>query len=301
MPEKQKIALIFNPVAGTSRQNRLWIEKFKIKIQKKEEFDFQVFETGFSGHAKDLAKMVSENEFHRCLAMGGDGTMNEVAQGLLGSETALGLIPVGSGNGLARHLGYSMHPEKAFEQCIEAPFAKMDTGKCGQKYFFLAAGFGFEGVVAHAFSQQKGRGFFQYLLAGAKAWVAYKAQEYLVKIEDKSFEMEAFTFTIANGSQYGNNARIAPGASVCDGLLQWVCIRPFNFWESPRLFFQLMNGKILKSDKCRTDGARNVAVEFVKPQMGHLDGEPVWLENETQFEILPAVLKVVSPQKISQI
>jgi YegS/Rv2252/BmrU family lipid kinase len=300
----RKFALIVNPAAGSARtkasRNKL-ISDLCRAYHSATGQELSVFETRYPGHATELARNAAAQDFAVCLAMGGDGTMNEVASGLMGTSAAMGLIPMGSGNGLARHLGYHMDPIKALFQCLEAETIRMDAGKWGSRFFFLTAGMGFEGKVAHLFASRKGRGFFQYLKSAAFSFFSYRPESFSFEMQGRKVQESPFTLSIANGSQYGNNAIIAPGASVCDGLFQMVCIRAFPVWAAPALFYRLMNGSIASSAYFECSQTDAVTFYFDHPSPGHIDGEPVIFEGRVDISIIPSALHVLVPGKAEKV
>jgi diacylglycerol kinase family enzyme len=289
-----KVVLIFNPKAGGTKtvlpsENQLR-EAFRLNF---EGGDLQIRPTRYARHAVQLAEEAVRDHADVCIAAGGDGTMNEVATGLLGSNTALGLIPLGSGNGLARHLGISMDPMEAFLSGLKGKRSNMDVGQLNEGLFFMAAGFGFEGEVAHEFASAGSRGFLNYLLSSLKVWGRYRP---VVVWERGNPESKAyFSVTFANGSQYGNNARIAPGALIDDGLLQWIRIRPFSTWRLPWFTFQLMNGSLSESRYYKTDPFTSLHLQLSGTTPGHIDGEPIMLGPDVDVQILPGALWVQTP------
>lgn len=299
---KSNILAIVNPKAGTLRnKSRLLNDFIAIFAKEKGQFlhvDFKL--TQFPGHATELARSAAQEGYGLCLAMGGDGTMNEVALGLLNSETPLGIIPLGSGNGLARHLGVSMDPKKAFRQLLAGYTISMDSGQINGRPFFLAAGIGFEGVVAHEFSKQKVRGFSQYIQSAAKAFWSYNPISIEWEIDKQRMSGEVFTMTFANGSQYGNNARIAYGSSICDGKLNQAIVFPFPFWKGSQIFLQLMQGKLNSCKHYQIHPFERITMKSIEPLIGHLDGEPVNFGSELEVKILPGSLLVRVPENTSR-
>jgi diacylglycerol kinase (ATP) len=296
-----KNALIFNPVAGTLSNKVNLVKELQSLYFSKTGHQLEIFETQSAGHATEIARNLASQAYSTCFAMGGDGTMNEVATGLVGSQTALGLIPIGSGNGLARHLGYQMDPMQALNQTISANRFRMDVGECGVRYFFLAAGVGFEGEVAHLFASQKARGFFQYIRSSALSFFQYKPEKYSILVDGEKLENELFTLVVANGSQYGNNAIIAPGASVCDAHFYLSAVRPFPLWNAPVLFYKLMKGSLPSSPYFFYKTGQKVVFDFNKPTKGHLDGEPAWFEGITEFKVVASALEVLSPKNKTEV
>ena len=289
----KKIAFIVNPNSGTIKKKSGLIERLE-EVCKKETrglFEVQTYFTEGPGHATSLAQHAVLEKVDLCIAIGGDGTMNETAIGLLGSETSLGIIPIGSGNGLARHLGISLEPEIAIKQLIQGKSTWMDVGKIAEHYFFLAAGIGFEGTVSKLFSQQKKRGFSQYLKSAAKAFWFYKPLE--ISINNRKTKI--FTLTFANGSQYGNNAFIAPGASIFDRLLNVTQISPFPFLRSGELIYRLLNQKLKPNRFCKMEAMAKVEIKLDSETPGHVDGEPIVLPENFTVQIISDKLKIRIP------
>jgi YegS/Rv2252/BmrU family lipid kinase len=292
-----KIALVINPKAGTLLSKDALIESFERKASELlPQSEFRILPTQYAGHATILAKECSDNGFDVCIAAGGDGTMNEVACGLAGSKTALGIVPLGSGNGLARHLKISLDPVTAFTQMLQGTSKQMDVGLVNGSLFFLAAGIGFEGVVAHRFAGKDTRGFFQYLLSSAETFFQYQPILVTGVADGTSFKSTVFTLTIANGSEYGNGAIISPGSQIDDGLLQLIRIRPFPIWRSVGIFLRLMTGRLESSRYFTSLGFRKLRIESATSLNGHLDGEPVVFGNVLDAEVIPMGLWVRHPQ-----
>lgn len=295
MPDR--ITIIRNPTSGKGGK----IESFfpdlsRVLKHKFPDCELNLRYTEFAGHATQLAREESELGTDLCIAAGGDGTMHEVALGLIGSEnTALGILPMGSGNGLARHLGLSMDVKSAFTQLLEGENAWMDAGRINGSWFFLAAGFGFEGVVAHRFARGGSRGFSQYILSSARSFLGYKPLKVRAKWNAGAWEGSVFTSTLANGAQYGNNAWIAPKASVLDGKLDWARILPFPFWEGPELFLRLIQKGLKPDTRYQSQLISVLSIEFEEKVHGHLDGEPVIFAPLLQVECVPSVLQVRLP------
>ena len=288
-----KIAFIVNPNSGTIKEKSGLIESLE-EICKKETKGLFVIQTYFTegpGHATKLAQQAVLEEVDLCIAIGGDGTMNETAIGLIGSETSLGIIPIGSGNGLARHIGISLKPEIAIKQLLHGKSEWMDVGKIADRFFFLAAGIGFEGTVSKVFSEQKKRGFSQYLKSASKAFWFYKPLE----INLNKAKTKIFTLTFANGSQYGNNAFIAPGASIFDRLLNVTQIFPFPIFKGVELIYRLLNQKLKPNRYCKMEAMKQVDVELETETPGHVDGEPIVLPKSFQVEVIPEKLKIRIP------
>lgn len=295
--EKAVLAIV-NPKAGTLKNKSDLLQKMVLAFEESPSgWDkFVVQETTHAGHATALAIQASKEGYSLVLAMGGDGTMNEVAKGLLYTDTALGIIPLGSGNGLARHLKIPMDPLMAFQKLLSGKIEKMDSGMANGTPFFLACGIGFEGVVAHAFSQQKTRGFSQYLLSAFRAFWSFSPLRIQVQADTGLFqERTIFTQAVCNGNQYGNHAIISPHSSLQDGLLNLATVFPFSVWASSGLFFRLMTGRLINSKVYNNLTCKEINITSAALLKGHVDGEPVDFANKLTVCIQPRSLKVCLP------
>ncbi|HEX2862575.1 MAG TPA: diacylglycerol kinase family protein, partial [Lacunisphaera sp.] len=213
-----KARFIFNPHSGSNRRNPHLREQAAAFIRQYA-WEASVVSTERPRHATQLARQAVDDGCSLVVAIGGDGTMNEVASALANTPACFGLIPCGSGNGLGRHLGILGPGRGAFRTLLEGRPLEIDTGMVNADPFFCAAGTGFEALIASRFAALASRGFTGYLRTSAQAWRTYRPERYTLHHAGGRDIVEAFTLAIANSSQYGNNAFIAPGASVNDGLL----------------------------------------------------------------------------------
>lgn len=300
MNGKGKIVAIVNPKAGTIQTKSDLLSDLERHFRQINSAysDFHIVQTKGPGHATELASRAADQGVELCIALGGDGTVSETARGLIGSDTTLGIIPIGSGNGLARHIGISLKPLNAFKQLLFGHSRQMDAAKVNDQYFFLATGMGFEGMVAHAFAKQKQRGFFQYLASSTASWRAYEPITLDWEMDGIRVQEPVFTWSAANGSQYGNDAQIAPGASIYDGLFNLVWLSPFPIWRGPALFARLMQGTLKPSTLYHQKAMHALTVRLEGKQLAHIDGEPAVFEDEVRLEIAPHVLKIIQPQAV---
>ena len=228
------------------------------------------------------------------VAVGGDGTVNEVAQALIHTQTALGIVPVGSGNGLARHLGYSMVPVQAFGQVLAAKKQVIDHGTANGKPFFTTFGLGFDGLVAQAFANHSGsRGLGRYITLAASLYSNYKpfAADLYINGKQLSFE-NLLSITFGNANQFGNNFYICPDASLADGLLDLTLLQRQNTWRTLNLIQKALRGKQFhqlahqqKLTQC------NIQCKLSAPF--HLDGEYAGMAETYEIIIVPASLNVI--------
>ena len=292
-----KVSLIANPVSGNKAQHQRRLKGIESRLASLPGLDYRILETRGPGHATLLAEESALRGDDVCFALGGDGTMNEAGCGLMGTNTALGILPAGSGNGLARHLKIPLNPEDAITRLIHGSSEPSDVGFINQIPFFLAAGIGFEGVVAARFATKKKRGFLSYILSAAEEYRRWKPINYTARFERDSISGTAFTLDFANGSQYGNNAIIAPGASVNDGLLQFVRVLPFPHYAAPEMILKLMNGRINRSAYHleRAFTRLELSVEGRDAIEGHADGEPLRFQLPMLVEIQRAGILIRFP------
>ena len=255
------------------------------------EYDFE-FTTGIF-HAHDLA-VAAVGEYDTIVAVGGDGTVNEIASGIVETDTELAVIPFGSGNGLARFLGIPMGTIDAIKNMNTGRSIVIDAGKMNNQWFFNMAGMGFDAHISHVFAQgSEKRGFINYFKSSVQEISQYRAQEYHLEVDGQTLEREAFMLSIANSSQYGNNAHVSPTASVQDGLLDVCVIKPFPLWRFPEMGLRMFTKTADKSKYVEIIKGKHVHITRVKPGPIHLDGEPQSADIDINIEVMPSVLKVI--------
>jgi diacylglycerol kinase (ATP) len=252
----------------------------------------EVFVTERVGHARELAKAAVGRGARLVMAWGGDGTINEVASALAFDEVPLGIIPAGSGNGLARELGVDSRPERAIANALAAEPRPMDLGEIDGRLFANIAGIGFDAHIASRFAVATRRGFIGYAGITARALMRYVPGTYRITSESEAVEVRAVLVTIANSAQFGNGALIAPGAKVDDGVLDLVVFeersRVLTVCQMPRLF----NGTVRRARGCTIRQIRRVTIEADHPMTFHVDGEPVAGGTRLVVRVHPAALRV---------
>ncbi len=247
--------------------------------------------TQYKGHSIELTRKAVQEGVARVVAVGGDGTINEIAQELRHTNTALGILPFGSGNGLARHLGISLQPKLALNQFFTGHAKPMDYGFANEIPFFCTSGVGFDAYVGDLFDKATKRGFSSYVSITFKAYWAYRPVQYRINGEPKTL----YTATFANASQYGNNAWIAPQAHVADGQLDINLTRPFPLTAAPRIFSQLFAKNLDKSGYVELFRTQQITLEADEPLLIHYDGEPRQLDtNRLTVSIVPGGIRVVN-------
>jgi len=247
----------------------------------------------------DLDAMIAEaatQSFDVVFAVGGDGTVHEVAKRLIGTPLALGILPTGSGNGFARHLGFPAQARNALRAARGGEIATIDTAVVNGRPFVGVMGVGFDAYIADRFAHSTTRGMQTYVREGLAGFASYRAQDYELTIDGVASTPRAFVVAVANSSQYGNDARIAPCASLQDGLLDVVVIEPTSALRAPMLIARLFNGSLHRSSAVRTVQGKSVTIRRVSDGPAHLDGEPVPdLGSTLEVNINPMSLRVLVP------
>ena len=295
MNVKRKILFVYNPISGSHKL--LPVVPIIERFMNRDLYDYEIIHTQYKGHATELAREYAARRYDAVIAVGGDGTVNEVGCGLIGTDTALGIIPCGSGNGLARHLGIPIDPFKAVKWLDKSIFTDIDYGTMNGQPFFCTCGVGFDAKVSDSFSKSGSRGVLTYLESIMKEIATYHNETYKLSFDNSSETFEAFFITCANADQWGNNAFIAPTASLQDGLLDVIAAHPFGVVDAPLIAFQLFNRQIDKNPKVDVRKCNGVTITRQKEGPAHYDGDPVIMGREIRIEIVPSGLKVLIPDK----
>lgn len=287
------VRFIINPISGLGKGIKT--QKDIDSIIDRKILTPEIKITTKAGDASTLARQAVEMGIKYVVAVGGDGTVNEVARELVNTNTALGIIPKGSGNGLARHLGISMHTKKALMAINERKIIKADYGTLNDLPFFCTAGIGFDALVGDKFAKLDSRGFTNYIKTIILEYFNYKPTPYKIKINNQVFEKEAFLITIANASQWGNNAYIAPQASVQDGLFNVTIMSPFPMILAPTIGIQLLTKQITHSHYVESFEVNQIEIERPLPDCVHVDGEPLKMDERIIAINKPLALNVLVP------
>lgn len=256
-------------------------------------------ETATAEAVEDLDSIVQgavDSKVDVVFAVGGDGTVHEIARRLIGTGITLGILPVGSGNGLARHLGIPLDPKKALAGFTTLRVETIDTAVVDGIPFFGVMGVGFDAVIAERFASSTTRGLETYVRAGVQLLSSYVSEEYEIEVDGENVHRRsAFIVAIANSNQYGNEARIAPLASLQDGLLDLVIVDRPPILAAPLMMTQLFFGHLHRSNAAWMRRGRIIRVRRAGASWGHLDGDPVRLPAEFEVSVVPASLKVIIP------
>lgn len=280
-----------NPISGTIRKSG--IPKIIEKTLDKEYYEFSIAETNYSGHAYEIAKDAKEKGFYAVVAVGGDGTVNEVAKAIVHSDTALGILPCGSGNGLARHLMLPLDIQKAVEVINMHTEHDLDYGLINNIPFFCTCGMGFDAFISMKFAEAGKRGPVTYLENILREGLKYKPETYEIIDENGTSIRRAFLISCANASQYGNNAYIAPQASMSDGLLDITIMEPLDMIEASQISIDMFNKTLNNNSKIKTFKTKHIQVHREKAGFIHYDGEPVMTDADVDISVVNKGIKII--------
>jgi YegS/Rv2252/BmrU family lipid kinase len=289
-----KARFIFNPHSGSNRRNPHLRDRARQFIRENN-WEAAVVSTERPRHATELARRAVDDGCTLVVAIGGDGTMNEVAAALVDTPACFGLIPCGSGNGLGRHLGIRDPGRGAFRTLRDGQPLAIDTGMVNSDPFFCVAGAGFEAIIASRFASLTSRGFSGYLRTSAQAWRAYRPERYTIHHAGGRDVTEAFTLAVSNSSQYGNNAYIAPTASVQDGELNVTAVPHVGLHNAVPLLWRLFNGSLYRTAAVRRWAGSRFVIEREKAGWIHTDGEPRAEVSRLEITVRPRSLRIMVP------
>ncbi len=287
----KKILFLINPVSGIGKQKT--VERLIESELDSNLLSVDISYTQYRAHARELAAEAAGN-YDAVVAVGGDGTVNEVASRLIDTDTALAIIPAGSGNGLARHLHVPLRMRKAFQSLNNFQIKKIDTLKINQYCCVNVAGIGFDAHISHEFEGKKMRGPIGYLQVIMTELSRYKSKYYHMIIDGKVYDRNAFLISFANSSQYGNNIYIAPDAKVDDGLIDVRIINDFPKIATPAMVFSMLD-KSYNFEKDELVKAKTIEIKHSHDLRAHIDGEPIILGPNVEIVIKPLSLNVIVP------
>ena len=290
---KSNILFIINPISGG--KDKLKIPGLIDANLDRSKFNANYSFTEYIGHASEIAEEAASKNFDIIVAVGGDGTINEIGTKVMQQNKILGILPFGSGNGLSRFLKIPMNTTQAIKVINDCKVRVIDTAKFNDKCFFNMAGMGFDAHISSVFAGNKSRGLSGYLKLGFKEMLDYKPQTYHIYIDGKEYIRKAFVVSVANSSQYGNNAHIAPNASITDGLLDVCVIKEFPIYKIPVLAYHMLNGSTDQSNMVEIIQGREIRIQRMSNDAIHIDGEPFFMGKEINISIVPLSLNIITP------
>lgn len=290
---KEKIAFIVNPKSGTTNKND--IPKIILEAIDHGRFETAILFTKYAGHATELTTDFVKDGFSRVIAVGGDGTVNEVAKALINTHVALGIVPCGSGNGLGRFLQVPLKVKAAANLQNTGKISTIDCGTINGHPFFCTCGVGFDAHIGNKFAQNTSRGFWTYFRVTMVSFLTYKAQKYAIKIDSEKIMSRAFLITVANAGQYGNEAYIAPQADIRDGMLDLRLLLPFPKRKALGIGYRLFNKTMDRCAYMKVWKGKTISINRRQEGEVHLDGEPAMMGKKLKIQIIEKVLKVIIP------
>lgn len=286
--ESKKVLFVVNPISGV-KSKKAAIELLSSSLD--DHISYTVVDSERANHATELTNQAIVDGYDAVVALGGDGTVNEVSRALVNSRVALGILPFGSGNGFARHRKIPIIIKDAIELINQFSTKTIDTATLNGEVFLTTAGLGFDAHVGWKFSESRSRGFLTYSQIAINEFIGYKEEDYHLIIDGKELKTKAFVISIANGGQYGNNAWIAPDASMEDGKLNVCIIKPFPTHFIPDILLKLFSKNLTASKYYESIEAKEI--QIINAHKFHLDGEPRETNGDLIIQVVPKSLKVI--------
>lgn len=297
MEEKRRhILAIINPVSGTGNKDK--IPRLIDTVVDNDRNDVSILATEYPGHAREITEQAVKDGIDIVVAIGGDGTVNEVGSAVCGTETALAIVPCGSGNGLARHLRISMNASRSMQVLNNGVVGQFDYCTVNGKPFFCTCGMGFDATVSYKFSNEGTRGFITYVKTTIAEYMKYKPQEYLIEIDGKKMREKAFVIACCNAAQYGNNAYIAPRATMQDGMTDVTVMHPFSLVQSPLIGARLFMRQLNHDHHVSIYRGNRVVIERQRDDIMHIDGDPVMMPARIVIENVSRGINILVPPSL---
>src|SRR5690606_9887258 len=291
MRQRKRILFVINPISGGKKKTAF--NKQVLEVLDLEKFDPTFKITDHANHAFELGKSAIEEGYDAVVAVGGDGTINELGSAILGTDMPLGIIPEGSGNGLALYLGIPLNESAAIRRINRFETTAVDTGVVNGRHFVNIAGLGFDASVSDRFAADNIRGPIGYLRSAINVLSDFQPSTYTLTIDGKEYRKEAFMVSVANSPQYGNNAYIAPQASINDGLLDVCIVKKFPLYLFPKMVFHLFTKSADQSEYVEIIPGKEITILRDERGPVHVDGEPVEMGKKLEITIKPRSLKVI--------
>ncbi len=299
MEEKRRhILAIINPVSGTGNKNK--IPRLIDTAVNHDKNDVSIIVTEYAGHAREIAADAVKDGIDVVVAIGGDGTVNEVGSALCGTKTVLAIVPCGSGNGLARHLRISMNASRALQVLNNGVVGEFDYCTVNGKPFFCTCGMGFDAKVSDKFANEGTRGFITYIKTTLTEYFNYAPEQYNIDIDGTQIQEKAFVIACCNAAQYGNNAYIAPRASMQDGLIDVTVMHPFSLVQSPLIGARLFLRQLGHDHHVSIYRGKHVVIERDHDDVMHIDGDPMMMPARLVIENKQRGIRILVPPTLPE-
>ena len=292
---KEKILFIVNPISGHHDKSKF--PSMVDELIDKDKYEYTITLTEYAGHAAELTKKAIEDQYDIIVAVGGDGTINEVATNIIGARQTFAIVPYGSGNGLARHMHLPLKPKKVITEVINKGVkSKIDTATMNGVPYISIAGVGFDAIIADYFAKDPSRGIKTYVKLVTERYFKFKPEKYHLILDDKEeLDCEPLFISFANSNQFGSNAVVSPNASLNDGLLDVCIFKKPSFIQVPWIAERLLTSKIDHTKIVDIHKASKIQVIRKKEDIANVDGEAVMMAKDITVEILPLSLNVLLP------
>ena len=297
--KKKKVMFVINPISGVYKKKNVpeKVARYIDYVQ----YDYTIRFTQYAGHASLIAQQAVEEGYDVCVAVGGDGSINEIAQSLVGTNTALAVIPYGSGNGFGRHLKIPPRDVKgAINVLNTGKLVKIDIAKSNVRYFISNAGFGIDSSVARRFKHHNTRGLSSYAWAMVKELLFYfQPFQAKMEIDDITVEGEFFLFTAFNANQYGYDYAVFPSTSLKDGILDVIVMTQFPLKKLPYIVICLMMKRPDLISEASSYRAKKITIHGNKKMVYQFDGDAFVYHDDVTMEIMPQALNVIVPKDLT--
>lgn len=286
-----RLLAIVNPISGRSSKDV--VRKSILSNIDTDKYDVSIVITKYAGHATELAEQAVTEKIDVVVAVGGDGTVNEVAKALIGSSTTLGIIPCGSGNGLARHLHIPMDTKKAVNIINAGEIVSVDSMTVNGIPCFCTMGIGYDAKVSEEYSKESTRGFITYARKFIEGWFKYEPQEYIIETDSRVIKRKAVSVTCANANQWGNGFHVAPKASVKDGLIDVTIVHPIRLINAIPIPVQILGYSFDKNPDVECFKTKSLLIKRRSSEAIHVDGEPIIVGKDVRIEMKKGILGVI--------
>ena len=295
---KEKILFIVNPISGHHDKSKF--PSIVEKLIDKDKYDYTIALTEYGGHAAEMTKKAIEDQYDTIVAVGGDGTINEVATNMLGARQTFAIVPYGSGNGLSRHLHLPLKPDKVITEVINKGVkSQIDTAAMNGVPYISIAGVGFDAIIADVFAKDPKRGIKTYVKLVTKEYLHFQPKRYHLILDDKEeIDCAPLFISFANSNQFGSNAVVSPSASLNDGLLDVCIFKKPNMLQVPYIAERLLTSKIDRTNIVDIHKAKKINVIREQKEIANIDGEAVMMPKDIVVEINPLSLNILLPQNI---
>ena len=292
---KEKILFIVNPISGHHDKSKF--PSIVDDLIDKDKYEYTITLTEYGGHAAELTKQAIENQYDIIVAVGGDGTINEVATNMIGARQTFAIVPYGSGNGLARHLHLPLKPKKVITEVINKGIkSKIDIATMNGVPYISIAGVGFDAIIADFFAKDPSRGIKTYVKLVTKEYMHFQPKNYHLILDDKvEIDCHPLFISFATSNQFGSNAVVSPTASLNDGLLDVCIFKKPNFLQVPWIAERLLTNKIDHTKIVEIHKASKIKVIREKEEIANVDGEAVMMSKDIEVEIKPLSLNILLP------